>query len=59
VPVILAGGLAPENVADAIRAVRPWAVDSLTHTNRQLPGGRFCKDLARVRAFVAAARGAV
>lgn len=59
VPVILAGGLAPENVAEAIRAVRPWGVDSLTHTNRSLPGGRFAKDLARVRQFVAAARGAV
>jgi len=58
VPVILAGGLGPENVADAIRAVRPWGVDSLTHTNRQLPGGRFRKDLARVRQFVAAARAA-
>ena len=59
VPVILAGGLAPENVADAIRAVRPWGVDSLTHTNRPLPGGGFVKDLERVRAFVTAARGAV
>lgn len=58
VPVILAGGLSPDNVAEAIRAVRPWGVDSLTHTNRPLPGGGFRKDLDRVRAFVAAARGA-
>lgn len=58
VPVILAGGLTPENVAAAIHAVRPWGVDSLTHTNRALPGGRFAKDLARVREFVAAARSA-
>lgn len=56
IPVILAGGLSPENVADAIRAVRPWGVDSLTHTNQPLPGGGFRKDLARVRAFVAAAK---
>jgi phosphoribosylanthranilate isomerase len=56
--VILAGGLSPENVADSIRAVGPWVVDSLTHTNRPLPGGGFRKDLARVEAFVAAARGA-
>ena len=58
IPVILAGGLSPENVADAIRAVRPWAVDSLTHTNRPLPDGGFRKDLDRVRAFVDAARAA-
>ncbi len=57
-PVILAGGLSPENVVDAIRAVRPWGVDSLTHTNRPLPGGGFRKDLERVRQFVLAARGA-
>ena len=59
VPVILAGGLTPENVAEAIRVVRPWGVDSLTHTNTPLPGGGFRKDLDRVRAFVAAARGAL
>jgi phosphoribosylanthranilate isomerase len=57
-PVILAGGLSPENVADAIRAVRPWGVDSLTHTNHPLPDGGFRKDFARVRQFVEAARGA-
>lgn len=58
IPVILAGGLSPENVAKAIRAVRPWGVDSLTHTNAPLPGGGFRKDLERVREFVRAARGA-
>ncbi len=58
VPVILAGGLSPENVGEAIRAVRPWGVDSLTHTNMLLPGGGFRKDMARVRAFVEAARSA-
>jgi phosphoribosylanthranilate isomerase len=58
IPVILAGGLSPENVAAAVRAVQPWGVDSLTHTNRSLPGGGFVKDLERVRQFVAAARGA-
>jgi phosphoribosylanthranilate isomerase len=57
IPVILAGGLAPENVAAAIAQVKPWAVDSLTHTNQPLPGGGFRKDLERVRQFVAAARG--
>jgi phosphoribosylanthranilate isomerase len=58
VPVVLAGGLSPENVAEAIRAVRPWGVDSLTHTNRPLAGGGFRKDLERVQAFVATARDA-
>ena len=57
VPVILAGGLSPENVGEAIRAVRPWGVDSLTHTNHPLPGG-FVKDIERVRLFVSAAREA-
>jgi phosphoribosylanthranilate isomerase len=58
VPVILAGGLSPENVAEAIRAVRPWGVDSLTHTNQPLGNGRFRKNLARVAQFVTAARAA-
>jgi phosphoribosylanthranilate isomerase len=52
IPVILAGGLSAENVADAIAAVKPWGVDSFTHTD--LPGHRGKKDPARVRAFIAA-----
>ena len=57
IPVILAGGLSPENVAEAISVVQPWGVDSLTHTSRPLPGGGFCKDLERIRQFVMAAQG--
>lgn len=55
-PVILAGGLGPENVAEAIRHVRPAGVDSFTHTNRARNDRR--KDAERVRAFVAEARRA-
>jgi phosphoribosylanthranilate isomerase len=51
VPVILAGGLSADNVERAIAAVRPWGVDSFTHTD--IPGQRGRKDLARVRAFIA------
>lgn len=56
IPIILAGGLAPENVAEAIRVVKPWCVDSFTHTN--LPGSKR-KDPERVKAFVAEARSAL
>ena len=56
-PVILAGGLGPENVARAIEEVDPWGVDSLTHTNLQLPDGGFKKDLEKIKAFVQAAKG--
>jgi len=55
VPAILAGGLGPENVAAAIRAVRPAGVDSKTRTD--LPDGSG-KDLDKVRAFAAAAKSA-
>ena len=53
IPVILAGGLGPENVAAAIAAVRPAGVDSKTRTDR--PDGTG-KDLANVEAFVTAAK---
>lgn len=55
IPVILAGGLAADNVAEAIAVVRPAGVDSLTRTNRPLPGAGFEKDLGAVAAFVQAA----
>jgi phosphoribosylanthranilate isomerase len=53
IPVILAGGLNAENVGEAIATVRPWGVDSFTHTD--IVGNRGRKDPARVRAFIAAA----
>jgi phosphoribosylanthranilate isomerase len=59
VPVILAGGLSPENVEDAIAAVTPWGVDPLTFTNQPTDDGGFRKDFNRVGQFVAAARNAV
>lgn len=57
VPVILAGGLCKDNVADAIRAVRPWGVDSMTRTDKILPSGESVKDIEKVAAFCKAARG--
>jgi len=54
---VLAGGLSPDNVAEAITTVEPWGVDSLTHTNLRLTGGGFRKDFELVDRFVAAARG--
>lgn len=50
--VMLAGGLGPENVRDAIEAVRPWAVDASSALEVS-PG---IKDHERVRAYVEAAR---
>jgi indole-3-glycerol phosphate synthase / phosphoribosylanthranilate isomerase len=50
--VVLAGGLGPENVRDAIASVRPWAVDASSSLERE-PG---VKDHDKVRAYVEAAR---
>jgi len=56
IPVILAGGLSPENVVEAIQQVRPWGVDSLTKTNEMQGEGKFRKDLEKVRLFVEKAK---
>ncbi|MGY3035726.1 phosphoribosylanthranilate isomerase [Bradyrhizobium sp. USDA 4354] len=55
VPVVLAGGLGPDNVAGAIQTVRPAGVDSKTKTDQD---GSHAKDLERVRRFHEAARAA-
>jgi phosphoribosylanthranilate isomerase len=49
---MLAGGLSPENVREAIERVQPWAVDASSSLELE-PG---VKDHARVRAYVEAAR---
>ena len=50
-PLILSGGLAPENVAEAMERVRPWVVDVASGTERD---GR--KNPERVQAFIEAVR---
>ena len=61
IPVILAGGISPENVAEGIMRVRPGGVDSCTLTNATDEKGlpiRFKKDRHKVKMLVEAVREA-
>lgn len=55
IPVILAGGLTPENVDEAIRTVRPWGVD--VHTGVENDDGT--RNHQKLRAFIERAKATV
>lgn len=54
IPIVIAGGLTPTNVSEAIKMFRPWGVDVASGVEAK-PGK---KDLEKVRAFVRAVRAA-
>ena len=53
-PVVLSGGLTSENVGEAIRRVRPWAVD----VSSGVEAAKGIKDAARIAAFIDGVRNA-
>ena len=53
-PIVLSGGLTPANVADAIRRVRPWAVD----VSSGVEAAKGIKDAAKIASFMQGVRSA-
>ena len=55
-PLVLSGGLDPDNVGEAVRRVRPWAVD--VSSGVEVTGAKGIKDAAKIAAFIAGVRSA-
>lgn len=51
IPVIIAGGLGPDNVEECIRQIKPYGVDSLSKTTFKYDDGVIEKDIPKVKEF--------